>query len=325
MVRRIDHELLEHSWHSASLPQKQCAGRFFRGDAAHLHLQNSVDVVSKPHIHAFLPGFGRRHRNRQLAELQVLIAVHSLALVDLDLHQLLPFAHRAETLHPADGQGAVALDDGGHQIPRRVGPVDDVGAQGKGADVRQDHIPQVCLPGLHGRVHSCTQGHHRVRLRVLLGPLAQKMSQILAHQRHFAASAHRDHPGKLTPAKAAVPQGAGHGGAHPLQQLLAVLHQLFAGEGQRPFHPRAVHDHNSHRVFGEGLLALLCLLQQNGFCRPIKPAVIQAVFHAEKMGDHLVKVISAQGIVAAHRQNVHHVVKAFHHGNIQRAAAKVKH
>ena len=104
-----------------------------------------------------------------------------------------------------------------------------------------------------------------------------------------------------------------------------MLHQLFAGEGQRPFHPRAVHDHNSHRVFGEGLLALLCLLQQNGLGRPVQPAVIQAVFHAEKMGDRLVKVISAQSIVAAHRQNVHHVVKAFHHGNIQRAAAKVKH
>ena len=104
-----------------------------------------------------------------------------------------------------------------------------------------------------------------------------------------------------------------------------MLHQLFAGEGQRPLHPRAVHNHDSHRVFGEGLLALLRLLQQNGFCRPIKPAVIQAVFHAEKMGDRLVKVISAQGIVTAHCQNVHHVVKAFHHGNIQCAASEVKH
>ena len=232
----------------------------------------------------------------------------------------------ADGLGPADGDDGVAFDDGQivaallkHAVVRH-----HLGAQGKGAHVRQDHLLDLPVTLLHGALQSRAQGHRHIRVDAQTGLLAEEPLHEPADHRRAGGSAHQDHPVDLLQADPGIPQTPLHGLSQPLQQGRTGRFILLQGQGHGVGLLPQVADHDDGGRIGKGTLAPLGGLADLRTGLYIQTLLCNARVGVKQVTKDLGKVLSAQEIVTGDGVDLHDGAVVLQNGHVKGAAAQIK-
>mmetsp|Transcript_853 Transcript_853/g.3331 ORF Transcript_853/g.3331 Transcript_853/m.3331 type:complete len:747 (-) Transcript_853:173-2413(-) len=327
-------ELLRLVHHPVHLVRAQSAGPgdldvrlLVRALVQGLHAQDAVGVNVELDLDLRDPSRGGGDPVQpEVAQKLVVPHEFPLALVHVDLHAGLVVRGGREGLRLGGGQRGVPWDELGHHPAQGLQP------EGEGGDVQQHDVAD--LSAQHSGLDRGAQRDHLIGVDGDVGLLAGEALDEGLDGGNSGAPAHQDDLVDLAQVQRGVPEGVLHGDAAPVQQVGAQLLELGPGQGVLDVlgAVRGGGDEGQRdgglAQRGELHLGLLAGLGQPLQGLPVLPQVDALVLLKvvrQKVGDPLVKVVTAQVGVPGGGQDLEDPVADLEHRDVKGSAAQVEH